>query len=142
MSAAVRRFATRRPATCSFVPPHIEDHIAKVTGKASAEPSAAQRSAVASKQLRNRRRRSSIDLATLTGPRPGKSDRQIYDCEQTWVLDVTFVRGEGDPAVGLESANLAYDNAGATREFYKEVLEREGYDNLGSALNINVNFGV
>jgi Zn-dependent metalloprotease len=142
MSAAARRTAAHRPAACAFVPPHIEDHIAKVTGKATAEPSAAQRSAVASKQLRAQRRRGSIDLASLTGPRPGKTDRQIYDCEQTWVLDVTFVRGEGDPAVGLDSANLAYDNAGATRDFYLEVLERQGYDNLGSALNINVNFGV
>ena len=35
-----------------------------------------------------------LQVRALTGPRPGKTDRQIYDCEETWVLDVTFVRGE------------------------------------------------
>jgi Zn-dependent metalloprotease len=131
-----------RGAGCAFVPPHVSDHIARVTGRASADPGAAQRTAVVSKQLRDQRRRGVVDLAALGGPRPGKTDRQVYDCEQQWTLDVTLVRGEGDPAVGLRSANQAYDHAGATRDFYRDVLGREGYDNLGSALMINVNFGV
>jgi Zn-dependent metalloprotease len=137
----MRRSGTPRPARCGFVPPHVIDHIARVTGKESADPGAAQRTAVVSKQFRDRRRRETLELTALTGPQPGKTDRQIYDCEGTWELDVTLVRGEGDPAVALESANAAYDNAGATRAFYDEVLNRQSYDNLGSPIVVNVNFG-
>lgn len=127
---------------CSFIPPHILEHVARTTGAADAEPSPAQRSAVVSKQIRDQRRRTPMDLAAVAGPRPGKSDRQIYDCQRGWNFDVELVRGEGDPAVSLESANLAYDNTGATREFYEVVLNRESIDNLGGELRINVNFGV
>jgi Zn-dependent metalloprotease len=127
---------------CPFVPPYILDHVARTTGAADAEPSAAQRSAVVSKQIRDERRRTTLDLMFLTGPRPGKTDRQIYDCQATWAFDVQFVRGEGDSAVQLQSANLAYDNAGATREFYDAVLNRQGADNIGSEIRVNVNFGV
>lgn len=137
---------THRPARCGFVPPHVIDHIARVTGNESAEPSASQQTAVVSKQLREQRRREAAMLAParamLTGPQPGQSDRQIYDCEGQWALDVTLVRGEGDQPAALKSANAAYENAGATREFYKEVLNRRSYDNQGSALLVNVNFGV
>jgi len=127
---------------CQFIPPHILDHLARTTGTADAEPSPAQRTAVVSKQLRDQRRRTPLDLAAVAGPRPGKSDRQTYDCQRSYNFDVDLVRGEGDPPVSLESANLAYDNAGATREYYDVVLNRQGIDNLGSELRVNVNFGV
>jgi Zn-dependent metalloprotease len=141
MTGSIRRLSAHHRAECAFVPPHVSDHIARVTGRASADPGAAQRTAVVSKQLRDQRRRGGIDLTALTGPRPGKSDRQVYDCEEQYTLDVTFVRGEGDQPAVLRSANLAYDNCGATRDFYRDILDRESYDNLGSALMINVNFG-
>lgn len=138
---------SHRHVRCGFVPPHVIDHIARVTGNESAEPSAAQRTSVVSKQLRDQRRREApvlptlTSLSALTGALPGETDRQVHDCEGQWNLDVTFVRGEGDPAVQLKSANAAYDNAGATRDFYQQVLNRRSYDNLGSPIVINVNFG-
>jgi Zn-dependent metalloprotease len=141
MHRPTHRSGAPRAATCGFVPPHVIDHIARVTGKQSADPSAAQRTSVVSKQFRDQRRREALDLQALTGPQPGKSDRQIFDCQGQWALDVSFVRGEGDPPVVLKSANLAYDNAGATRDFYADVLTRRSYDNLGSAIVVNVNFG-
>jgi Zn-dependent metalloprotease len=139
-----------RPVRCGFVPPHVIDHIARVTGNESAEPSASQRTAVVSKQLREERRREPVELTALpgaltgapAGALAGDTDRKVYDCEGQWALDVTLVRGEGDPAVTLKSANAAYDNAGATRAFYKDVLNRRSYDHQGSDIVVNVNFGL
>lgn len=131
---------------CSFVPPHVLDHVARTTADNDRAPSAAQKTAVISKDLRDVRRRTRLTaeaLAAITAPRPGKADRQIYDCMATSNVDVTLVRGEGDPAVGSpQSVNLAYDNAGATRDFYEKVVDRDGIDNLGGEIRVNVNFGV
>jgi len=142
MQRPQRRHESHSHVGCGFVPPHMLEHIARVTGRETREPSAAQRTAVVSKQIRDQRRRAVVELAALTGPRPGKTDRQIYDCETQWVVDVRLVRGEGDPPAKLKSANLAYDNAGATREFYDKALNRQGIDNQGSPIIVNVNFGV
>lgn len=129
-------------ASCSFVPPHVLDHLARTTGLESVEPSPTQQTAVISRQLRDQRRRTPLDLAALTPPRPGKSDRQIYDNGHTVDLgDATLVRGEGDPAVGAENVNQAYDHSGATRDFYASILDRESIDNLGMAIVVHVNFG-
>jgi Zn-dependent metalloprotease len=129
-------------ACCQFVPPHILDHLARTTSAEDAQPSAAQRSAVVSKQLRDARRRSPLELATVTAPRPGKSDRQVYDCQGTWDNDLALVRGEDDPAAALEGANLAFDHAGATRDFYGVVLGRQSIDGQGGQIRVNVNYGV
>jgi Zn-dependent metalloprotease len=88
------------------------------------------------------RRRTALELAGLAPPRPGKADRQIYDCRGGWDVDLALVRGEADPSVDLESANLGYDHGGATREYYGTVLSRQGIDNLGGELRINVNYGI
>lgn len=131
---------------CSFVPPHVLEHLSRTTAADGREPSSAQRTAVISKDIRDQRRRTPMTaeaVAALTAPRPGKADRQIYDCEGTSNVDLTLVRGEGDPPVGSPaSVNLGYDNAGATRDFYDVVLGRAGIDNLGSEIRVNVNFGV
>ncbi|MPY61269.1 M4 family metallopeptidase [Streptomyces spongiae] len=129
---------------CQFVPPHILDHIAKVTGVDTREPHPATLSATASKQFRDRRARSMIDLATLTTPRPGKSDRVIHDAQNQWDLtSAQQIRGESDPAVGTpKNANTAYDHVGAVRTFYAEVLGRDSIDHRGMDINVYVNFGV
>jgi Zn-dependent metalloprotease len=128
---------------CFFVPPHITDHIARVAEKDATGASEAQRGSLASRALRQQRR--DVDratLAALTPPVQGKGDRQIYDDQNQWVVNVDLVRGEGDAPVGGNNANLAYDQLGATRKFYNEVLGRDSIDNAGLTLIGNVNFGV
>jgi Zn-dependent metalloprotease len=140
---------------CFFVPPHVLDHVARVHARESLEPSAAQRTAVISNQLREQRRRSltelmhgapgtaEIDIAKgITVPPPGTAGRLIYDDQNQWNVDVVLVRGEGDPAVLQENANRAYDDLGQVRTFYKKVMGRNSIDNLGMNLDGNVNFGV
>ncbi|HEX5346448.1 MAG TPA: M4 family metallopeptidase [Pseudonocardiaceae bacterium] len=135
--------STSHGHVCFYVPPHINDHIARVADKAAGRSSAAQRTTLASRVLRERRRETHhAALATLTSPAPGKADRQIYDDLHQWNVNVDLIRGEGDSPVAGQNANLAYDYLGATREFYKEVLGRNSLDNAGLTIVGNVNFGV
>ena len=142
---------------CNFVPPHVLDHIAKVQAQQSAEPTSAQRSAVVSAQFRRGRRSpDALPLgeeqrltaepetvpAGLTIPKPGTAGRLVYDDLNQWTFDVTFIRGEGDPAVTARNANDAYDYLGIVRTYYKDKLGRESIDNAGLNLVANVNFGV
>jgi Zn-dependent metalloprotease len=129
---------------CFYVPRHIVDHIARNATQLGLDPDAAQRTSVASQAMREQRRRGAVAdaLANLTPPQPGKGDRQIYDDGHQWNVNVTLVRGEGDPAVAQANANAAYASLGATRDFYREVLGRNSIDNAGATLVGNVNFGV
>jgi Zn-dependent metalloprotease len=143
---------------CFYVPSHILDHMARAGARESLEPSPAQRSAVVSAQFRRARRfeRVAVDgeaadvqaaalpaaTAALTTPPPGSAGRLIYDDENQWVENVTFIRGEGDPAVVQHNADAAYDNLGYVRTYYKDKLGRNSIDNAGLNLVGNVNFGV
>src|SRR5258708_17511982 len=143
------------PHLCSFVPPHVLANIARAHARQGLEPTAAQRSAVVSEQVRRERRNFAPDgvirqatsagpeaaRAGLTIPPPGTGGRLVYGDGGTWNFDVKLVRGEGDPAVAGENVDLAYDYLGLVRQFYKEKLGRNSIDNAGLDLVANVNFG-
>jgi Zn-dependent metalloprotease len=132
---------------CSFVPSHILDHLARLEARDSLEPGPAQRTALVSQQLRDRRRRRPVDLgqsfAALSPqpPVPGTGSRELYDDQNTWNFDVQLVRGEDDPAVDQQPANNAHDGLGLTRQYFKEKLGRNSIDNAGVNLRANVNYG-
>lgn len=129
---------------CMYIPQHITDRIARNARGLGLDPEAARQTAVASQALRQQRRTAATTdtLAALRPPQPGKGDRQIFDDGNTWNVNVTFIRGEGDPPVAGANANAAYDALGKVREFYREVLGRDSIDNAGLTIVGNVNFGV
>ena len=130
-------------ARCYYIPPHIIDRLLRNARQLDLDAEAIQRTAVASQRLREQRRSASFgNLATLTPPRPGKGDRQIFDNQHQWIVGGPLVRGEGDQPVGDAAADAAYDGLGATRQFYRDVLNRDSLDNAGIALQAYVNFGV
>ena len=135
-----------RGACCSFVPPHVIDHLARTSGLDTLDPSAAQRTAVLSQQLRRLRESAAPDLpsalTTVVPPQAGKGDRAIYDDENTATFDVTLVRGEGDGPVGVENVDQAYEFAGAARDYYRTEHGRDSIDDHGMTVNANVNFDV
>jgi Zn-dependent metalloprotease len=132
-----------RTTHCFYVPRHITDHIARNARALGLDPESAHRTALASQAHREQRASATFgSLASLTPPRPGKGDRQIYDDQNQWNVNVALVRGEGDPPVGGANANAAYDGLGATREFYRDILGRDSIDNAGMTMIGNVNFGV
>jgi Zn-dependent metalloprotease len=136
----------RHPCRCSFVPPPVTDHIARREAMDSAEPGPAQQTAVVSAQLRQlreaRRSQEEAIVLGLTSPTPGDADRMVYDDQNTWNFDVFAVRGEGDAPVAAQNVNQAYAHAGATREYLGSALGRNGADNAGMTINVNVDYGV
>jgi Zn-dependent metalloprotease len=128
---------------CFYVPDHIIDHLARNARQLGIDPEPAQRTAVVSQAHRRERRLvATANLETLTKPRPGKGDRQIFDCKNTMKTGQNLVRGENDAAVPQANANAAYDGLGATRDFYRDVLGRDSIDNAGLTLLGNINYGV
>jgi Zn-dependent metalloprotease len=140
---------------CFFVPPHVLANIVRVEAQSGVGPTAAQRTAVISAELRQLRRSRQVTsdvtqhraqpkkVAGLTVPPAGTAGLEIYDDQNQSAFDVALVRGEGDPAVGGDGhADNAYDDLDKVREFYKQVLNRDSIDNAGLVIDGNVNYGV
>jgi len=67
--------------------------------------------------------------------------RTISDCANSTSLpSATIARTEDGPASADDSVNRAFDGLGQTREFYKEILDRDSLDGNGMRLNGYVHY--
>ncbi len=73
-------------------------------------------------------------------PKTGKN-RAIYDAKNAQELPGEIVRKEGDAASKDAAVNEAYDGAGATYDFFKEICDRNSIDNKGLSLDSTVHYG-
>lgn len=112
---------------------------------------AARLSMIQDDQLRASRASQVVDVATLLGakeavmaPPPGTAGQEVFHAGHQWGRPPPYMlaRGEGDPVVGDDAVNAAYDAAGAVRDYYKNKLGRTSIDNLGMNQVHNVHFGV
>ena len=69
----------------------------------------------------------------------GKS-RSVYTASETPALPGTLVRTEGGPATGDLDADLAYDYAGSTYDYFLATHGRDSFDNAGAALISTVHY--
>lgn len=144
------RMAMRRRrggVPCAFVPPHIIDRLARAGALTSVEPSAAAVTAVVGRQLRRARERGPgadalPELGGLAGAVESTAERRVYDAGNGFTFERLLVRAEGDPPAAAENVNLAYDHAGAARDYWADVHDRDSVDGAGMDLLVNVNFGV
>jgi Zn-dependent metalloprotease len=121
---------------CKFIPPEVLENLARA-GVDSARLSINQ-----SEIAREDRRSTPVEMETLMGiAPPGEGPRKVYDSQNTWVKRVSLERGEGDPATGDDSVDQTYDYLGQVSNFFKEVLNRNSYDNLGADIIANVHYG-
>ncbi|GAA2645328.1 M4 family metallopeptidase [Paractinoplanes durhamensis] len=61
--------------------------------------------------------------------------RSVFDCEHgTFLPRAELVRSEDDAPVKDASVNQAFDGLGATRDFYREVFQRDSIDGRGLRL--------
>ena len=139
------------PCNCSFVPPHVTDHLAK---RAPDDVRAAARAtSLAAKSIRSRRAERGVTMdAMLAGSNErslgpaaapqGSGGREVWDCQQSWAQRVDLTRGEGEAATGDDDTDTVYDFAGEVRDFLSKQLERDSIDNRGMKLVLNVHFGV
>jgi Zn-dependent metalloprotease len=72
----------------------------------------------------------------------GDGRRTIFDCRGSTVLEsATIVRTEDGAASADDSVNRAFDGLGTTRDFYREVFDRNSIDGKGMRLDGSVHFG-
>jgi Zn-dependent metalloprotease len=68
--------------------------------------------------------------------------RTVFDCANiTSVSSATVARTEDGPASADNSVNNAFEGLGSTRDFYRDVLDRDSIDGRGMRLNGYVHFG-
>ena len=68
--------------------------------------------------------------------------RTIFDCaNSTFLPSATVERTEDGPASADKSVNRAFEGLGSTRDFYKDVFDRDSLDGRGMRLNGYVHYG-
>lgn len=78
-------------------------------------------------------------FARLVGA--GKSEIDIYDAEETYDRTRKLARTEGGPVCGIEDADNAYTFSVYIRNFFMEVLGRNGIDASGMRMITTVRYG-
>ena len=79
-------------------------------------------------------------VAFITATPSSQKCRKVYDEHNTTDLPGDIVRNEGDPASSDIAVNEAYDGAGATRDFYREVFDRNSIDDKGMCIVSSVHY--
>ena len=126
---------------CFVIPPHILREVAK-NGTSDLQEWAFQTLAMSARIRGQRDILGKVTTATATSA--GQKRRTIYDAKNnadSSSLPGTLVRGEGSPASTDVAVNEAYDSAGATYDFYKQVYDRNSVDDQGLRLDSTVHFG-
>jgi len=70
----------------------------------------------------------------------GEKRRTVYDAKNKSALPGKLVRGEGSQPVEDVAVNQAYDGAGATYDFYREVMQRSSIDGKGLRIDSTVHY--
>jgi Zn-dependent metalloprotease len=82
-------------------------------------------------------------LIASAAPASADGRRTIFDCATgTFLPAATVARTEDGPASADDSVNRAFDGLGSTRDFYRDVFDRDSLDGHGMRLNAYVHRGV
>ncbi|NVM74704.1 Zn-dependent metalloprotease [Duganella sp. SG902] len=125
--------------TCFIVPPKMLRKLAQATPDACERDCLLDQAEI-SAHLRGQRSVAPVvmGLAVVAG----EKRRSVYDAQNKSVLPGKLVRGEdGKPSTDL-AVNQAYDGAGATYDFFREVLKRNSIDGKGLRLDSTVHYQV
>jgi len=71
---------------------------------------------------------------------PSNGRRTIFDCQGGNLDAAVVARSEDSPASTDETVNRAFDSFGKTRDFYKQVFDRDSIDGRGMRLEGYVHF--
>jgi len=126
-----------------FVPPDLLHEIARTTRNAALRRSALDSLAIDAAIRLRRAENAARTLAAPTRASAGNGTPQRFIHDQRNNSEQTpgpVVRAEGQPAVEDPAVNQAYDNFGATYEFYWEVLHRDSIDDEGMPIHGMVHF--
>src|SRR4051812_23039808 len=121
-----------------ITPPHILKKL--IDNSDSRIRDAALRTLLSTSRLRGERAVRGLLAPALAPSTHGR--RTLFDCANSnSVSSATVARTEDGPASGDDSVNTAFDGLGSTRDFFKEVFDRDSIDGRGMRLNGYVHFG-
>ncbi|MEU7067835.1 M4 family metallopeptidase [Streptomyces sp. NPDC053429] len=129
---------TRTPRLNCIIPPYLLKRL--LESDDSEVRRAALGTMLTTARLRGERavRESFTGLAT-----PGNGRRTVFDCEQgSFLPSAVLARTEDGPQSADQFIDRAFDGLGLTRDFYKEVFQRDSIDGRGMRLDGYVHFGV
>ncbi|MFF4445791.1 M4 family metallopeptidase [Streptomyces sp. NPDC001502] len=125
-----------RPINC-IIPPYILDKLAESKDKEVRQ--AALNTLLTTARLRGER---TVRASLAGAAAPGNARRTVFDCEHSeFVQSAVLARTEDGPESADESVNQAFDALGLTRDFYKEVFQRNSIDGRGMRMDGFVHFG-
>lgn len=67
-------------------------------------------------------------------------NRATYSCNNGTSLPGTLQRSEGSANIGDAAVDAAHNNAGSTYTFYKNIFNRDSYDNAGAQLKSSAHY--
>jgi Zn-dependent metalloprotease len=130
-------FTNRCRCINCITPPHILKKLLENSDNRIRD--AALRTLLATSRLRGERAVRGLVASAATTSAQGR--RTIFDCANTTFLpSATVERTEDGPASADESVNRAFTGLGSTRDFYKDVLDRDSLDGHGMRLNGYVHY--
>lgn len=127
----------RRRCACCIVPPYILQRLLENKDKNIAE--SALQTLLATAQMRGEREiMRGIGLAAANS----NGRRTVYDLQnRTTPSSAVLLRSEDGPTATDDTANRAFDGLGTTREFYKDIFDRNSVDGRGLRLDAFVHYG-
>lgn len=127
-----------RSPLCCITPPHVLRRLLESSNREIRE--AALNTLLATALLRGER---TVRAAAGFLAVPAHGRRTIYDLRNGTSLPAgVLARTEDGPASNDDSVNRAFDGLGTTRDFYREVLDRDSIDGRGMRLDGFVHRGV
>lgn len=122
-----------------ITPPHLLQKLLESDDSRIRE--AALKTLMTSARFRGERAVRAFVAAAAAAPSHGR--RTVFDCANgTFLPQATVARTEDGPASSDDSVNRAFDGLGATREFFKDVFDRNSIDGRGMRLDGYVHQGV
>ena len=119
------------PVLCHIIPSDILRKIAE--NGTPEQKDRAFRALNISAQMRGRRE--VLNNIAIVGITPtGTKRRTVFNAQNSTQLPGVLVRGEGSPASPDVTVNEAYNGAGKTYDFFKQVLNRNSIDARGMRL--------
>ena len=131
-------FSNRCRCINCITPPHL---LKKLLESSDARiRDAALRTLLSTSRLRGERAVRGLVASAAAASAHGR--RTIFDCASgTFLPSATVARTEDGPASADDSVNRAFDGLGSTRDFYKDVFDRDSLDGRGMRLNGYVHRG-
>ncbi|CAN7636867.1 MULTISPECIES: M4 family metallopeptidase [Duganella] len=123
--------------TCFIIPSKMLRKLAESAAVTPAERQLLLDQCEISAHLRGQRSVTPVAMGIASA---GEKRRTVYDARHKSTLPGKLVRGEGAAAVADVAVNQAYDGAGATYDFYREVLKRNSIDNKGLRIDSTVHY--